>query len=121
MLFIKELVSTLTFLECYGTVVLESYEESINEAYEHSVEAQSLRVSKTGVRRKRFIRRLTKFKHPETQNKLRFSIARMTGNCCWRMFDRHPRKGIPYDMVASQSYEPGWTIRYIQLMKNCDF
>ena len=119
--FIKKSFELLTFVECNGTVVLETYEKSINEAYEHSFEAQSLRVDKNGVRRKRFIRKLTKFKHPETQKKLRFSIARMTGNCCWRIFDRHPRQGIPYNMVASQSYEPGWTIRYIEVMKNCDF
>merc|ERR1712223_529646 len=107
--------------ECNGTVVLESNEGSVNEAYEYSVEAQSLRISKDGKRRKRFIRRLTNLKHPETQKKLRFSIARMTGNCCWRIFDRHPRQGIPLNMVRSQEYEPGWTIRYIELMKNCHF
>ena len=85
------------------------------------MEAQSLRVNKNGARRKRFIKKVSKVKHPETQKRARFSIARMTGNCCWRIFDRHPRQGIPFNLVFSQRYEPGWTIRYIEVMKNCDF
>ena len=85
------------------------------EEFKVEIEAQKMR----GLKRKRK-KKSIKAKHPETKRIAKFSIATMTGNCCWRMYDGY-RGGMPFDMGTSQAYEPGWFIRSIELMTNCNF
>ena len=85
------------------------------EPQQVEIEAQTMRK----LRRKRK-KRSIKARHPETKRIVPFAIATMTGNCCWRIYDSY-RGGIPFDMGTSQTYDPGWFIRSLELMTNCNF
>ena len=50
---------------------------------------------------------------------LKFDIANMNGNCCWSMRDKFTG-GQSFVIPAVGTYYPGWPIRAVQLVENCN-
>merc|ERR1712224_121738 len=50
----------------------------------------------------------------------RFKLAKLFGNCCWKIWNRYRRGGRPFTMATPNIYQPGWTIKSVELVRNCD-
>ena len=48
-----------------------------------------------------------------------FDLARLEGNCCWKVWSRY-RSGQSFGMGTAQTYQPGWNILSVQLVESCD-
>ena len=60
---------------------------------------------------------------PDYMNKprnYRFRLARLFGNCCWKIWSRYLGGGKPFPMATPNVYQPGWTINSVELVRNCD-
>ena len=64
-------------------------------------------------------RRSIKLKHPETKKLYKFEAVTLTGNCCWKVWSSY-RSGTPYNMVGPDNYYPGWAIRAVELLEDCE-
>ena len=61
-------------------------------------------------------------KDPKTNEnlKLKFEVITMTGRCCWKVWDSY-LGGNTFDIEIPGQHRPGWWIRAIQLVANCDY
>ena len=48
-----------------------------------------------------------------------FTLATLYGNCCWKIWSRY-HGGRPFPMATPDVYEPGWRIKAVELVKNCN-
>ena len=90
-------------LVCVGKVVLES----LHHNYKIVVHSNNLR------KRKRTKR---KIKAAKNGHLIKFDVATITGNCCWKVRDKFI-SGQSFQMLDVGSYIPGWPIRAVKLVK----
>ena len=50
---------------------------------------------------------------------LKFQVTKMVGNCCWSMRDKFTG-GQTFVVPSVGTYFPGWPIRAVQLVENCN-
>ena len=48
-----------------------------------------------------------------------FDLARLEGNCCWKVWSRY-RSGQSFGMGTAKTYQPGWNILSVQLVESCN-
>ena len=76
-------------------------------------------ISSTEIKKARRQKRSIRIKNPENTNQLlTFEVSKHTGNCCWKLSDRN-RGGQQYDIAIPGTYEPGWPIQSVKLLKRC--
>ena len=60
-------------------------------------------------------RKPIKERNKQTNELLKFELAKLTGNCIWKVTDRN-RAGKPFDMAIPQTHQPGWPIKSVKLL-----
>ena len=64
--------------------------------------------------------RKIKVKNPNRPPKYRvFEKATLIGNCCWRAWDSYSRDGMSFSMSTAETFEPGWRIATVELIRDC--
>ena len=66
-------------------------------------------------RNRRKIRKMDK----ETKQLYRIEKAKREGNCCWKIWNRYTG-GESIILSRSETYEPGWRIASVEMLKNCN-
>ena len=101
---------SLFFLGCSGALTLSTNGSS---------PTISVKINSHKIKQKKIKRKSIKVRHPETKKLIKFEHAKLIGNCCWKLWD-HYRGGQPYDISRADTYQPGWTIRAVELVEICD-
>ena len=71
-----------------------------------------------GLSRRRQIRK--SYKELKSISRQGFAFASMEGNCCWKLREKRNGRGSNEILISSVAgYEPGWTIRSIELLDTC--
>ena len=81
---------------------------------EYSIEIDSVEIAKLK-RQKRSIN----VTHPDIDEFLKFKLVKLTGSCCWKVRDQY-KKGKDADYAIPGTHEPGWPIKSVKLLKNCN-
>ena len=67
-------------------------------------------------RKRRKIKKIQK----GTEKIIRFDKAKLEGNCCWKIWNRY-RAGESILLSTSRTFEPGWRIMSVEMVKDCNF
>ena len=72
------------------------------------------------IKQRRRKKQSIKIRHPLTGKFIKFEIATLDGSCCWKLWDNY-RGGQPFRISRAENYQPGWTIRAVELVEDCNF
>ena len=55
----------------------------------------------------------------DTKKLIRFEKAALIGNCCWKVWNKY-RSGESILLTQTETFEPGWAIRAVELLDSCN-
>ena len=106
----------LYHLECSGTLTLSSSQHGEIVPLSSSF---LVKVHKRKGWDKKF---WLKGNYPRTKQALNIELEKvtMTGSCCWQVWDSY-FGGNSFNLPAPKKFQPGWSIKSVNLVKDCAF